>query len=58
MGAQAIIILIDLAITALTKANEFRNRLKQNKELTPEEEAAMDKKFEDAFAQSHWQPRT
>lgn len=58
MQAQAIIILIDIAITALTKANELRNRLKQDKELTPEEEAALDKKFEDAFNQSHWQPTT
>lgn len=56
MGAQAIIILIDLAMTALTKASDLRNRLKQNAELTPEEEAQLDAKLKTAFEQSRWKP--
>lgn len=49
-------ILIDAAMTLLAKANEFRQRLKQDKELTPEEEAQLDRKMAEAFEQSRWQP--
>lgn len=55
MGSQAIILIIDAAMALLTRAAEFRDRLKQDRELTPEEEAALDKKLADGFASARWQ---
>lgn len=48
--------MIDLALQLLDRASQFRRIARQNGELTAEEDAALDKRIQDAFAHAKWQP--
>lgn len=48
--------MIDLALQLLNRATEFRRIARQNGELTPEMDAALDQRIQDAFAHAKWQP--
>lgn len=48
--------MIDLALQLLNRADQVRRIARQNGELTTEEDATLDKRINDAFAQAKWQP--
>lgn len=54
MPAQAIIALILAAIDILERAPEIIAKLKQNAELTPEQEAQLDERIAGLKNQPHW----
>ncbi len=54
MEAQAIIALVLAAIDIVDKAPEIISKLKQNAELTPEQEAELDARIANLKNQPHW----
>ncbi len=56
MTGVEIIAAVDLALALLGRLNNIRTALKQSGELTPEQDAALDARFQIAFGEAHWQP--
>lgn len=56
MYANIIALLMDLAMQIVSRINDVRDAAKQADEWTPEQEAAFQKKKDEIFATSRWQP--
>lgn len=53
----AILEIIASAGTLMKTANEWREAMRQNGELTPDQEAELDAKIAETTGKPHWTPR-